>query len=287
MVTSSLKNIGRMVVAVLTVSLALGVIAAAAWGSTIDNPGWRACEEREGTGAKFKDAACSEALSEGHFEELPFEKAEESRALFWEAGGTEKLDLSHGAVVACKELGVGKGSEVIGGQPGKTELTLEYGGCEVEGHPKCAIDGREGGKAGITTNALDAELVYLSEKAAETHNAEDTGTLFKPATGEVLVTVDLEGECGELKGEYPLAGQVVAENVEGTKRARHHLIRAPEKPIGTYWINDAEGPVEHHVKLTSGGAEAIIILEGVALILPWGSGPTTHSFCWIIIFSSE
>lgn len=87
MVIGLLKSIGGTFVAMLAVSLALGPAATTAWGSTVGNPGWRACEEGKGSGTKFADAECTEAFSEGRFEELPFTTSAESRKLFIESNG--------------------------------------------------------------------------------------------------------------------------------------------------------------------------------------------------------
>lgn len=283
MVIGLLKSIGGTFVAMLAVSLALGPAATTAWGSTVGNPGWRACEEGKGSGTKFADAECSEAFSEGRFEELPFTTSAESRKLFIESNGEEKLDFD-GAEVSCKDLGAGESSKVFGGDPGTAELTLEYGGCEVRSHPKCTIDGHEGGSADITTDPLEAELAYLSKEAAEKGDAEETATVFEPAEGEVFAKVDLEGECGAAAGEHTIVGGFAAENVEGAKKKKDRLVRA-EKPIDTYWTNGAEGPVERHTELWSGGVEGIIIFHGGLLIIEDGFA-REHLWGWIIIFTS-
>jgi hypothetical protein len=132
-----------------------------------------------------------------------------------------------------------------GGEPGKDGATITYLGCTVPNLAGCDVisQGQPAGSGIIETKPLVSELVWLTKAGAETLNAAETGTLFRPKTPstfvELLLTALSGSACALPTGTLiPITGEVIGENLHATQRLLLHTLTFPESGALTeYWLD--------------------------------------------------
>jgi hypothetical protein len=161
---------------------------------------------------------------------------------------TQKLvDSSAKITIACSGLKLASGANLKGGEPGTDEETIEYSGCEVEGSPKCEINKEKAGSAKITTKGLTSRLVFRTKAGAEKETAEETATLFKPASGTEFAALELKEESGGTcpsKGTIVVRGEVLLENVGSGEASESHELSAPDKTSEEEYFENPEAKKE-------------------------------------------
>ena len=146
------------------------------------------------------------------------------------------------------------------------ESIIELEGCTVEGHEKCKVGEKEGGK--IKTSPLTSKTVFTSKKAAETKNNEETGLLSKPTAGTTFIgNLELTGECPKI-GKFEVKGEVLVNDVEGGRHLqKHELVWSTST---SYWSNASKVPTEG--KVTPLSIEKTEFSSLVLLIIIIGTG---------------
>jgi hypothetical protein len=163
--------------------------------------------------------------------------ASEALLLLSKELNAQELDVSASAYdVSCSGL-EGNGY-LSGGAPGTDRETITYSGCSLPNKTQCDVSTAGGALGTITTNALETELVYLTEAAAKGLSSAETGTRFKPASGTTLVTLELHpltaGAC-PVSGSAALKGELVLENDEQQVFELSHSVLAPATAIKKYY----------------------------------------------------
>jgi hypothetical protein len=223
------------------------VVAASAFAKSEDNPQWAVCEEvAAGTGA-FTNSACTTS-GKGNFEAKVLGE-KETREVKAEANGSQKLK-SATVTIVCKKLKLEAGAILIGSKapnPGTDRETIVYEECEVEGSPKCTINGEKAGEAKIKTKSLKSVLAFLTKEGAE-NEREPAVTVFTPESGSQFVEFTLAGEC-PVTGPIKVEGSVAAENVKSEEHAEKHELNASETAIKEYFVNEGGKTVAKKAEL--------------------------------------
>jgi hypothetical protein len=127
---------------------------------------------------------------------------------------------------------------LLGGAPGAGRETITYSGCSLPHKTQCEVSAGGGALGTITTDALEAELVYLTEAAAKGLSETETGTRFKPTSGTTLTTLELHplaaGAC-PVTGSAVVKGEVVLENDQLQTIGLSHAVLAPVTAIKKYY----------------------------------------------------
>ena len=149
------------------------------------------------------------------------------------------------AVLECSVLKLASGAYLSGGSPGKDSEQLLYSGCSVNGHSSCDVLSSGQPLGSVETEPLESELVYLSEAAGVALNADESGTVFRPAPPAahfVVLQVDElagSGSCPSaltIAGGVPVKGSVVLENDEPLVHLVSHKLLAPANALPGYYL---------------------------------------------------
>jgi hypothetical protein len=212
----------------------------------------------------------------------------ETLTILASAIGNQKLETpvdGAEATIECEDLSVASGGYLEGGDPGTDHETLVYSNCSLpkNTHPPCDVNsvGQTVGSGIISTEPLTSELVYLTAAGRTNLNAAETGTLFKPVTSNVFVTIELTplgaGKC-PVTGKPKVTGTVVVENKEATVHKLLGVLKA-EKAISKYFIGSMASPEEKKAKLEFGGTSSTY--TGEASIEVHLLGSSTPLAFWI------
>ncbi len=129
---------------------------------------------------------------------------------------------------------------LLGGVPGTGQGKAVFSGCSLPNKPHCDVSTGGGPLGTITTNQLEAEIVYLTKADAEALNPDESGTLFKPlgGTGNFL-TIELHlltaTEKCPVNGSAAVKGQVLTKNDEPLAKVLLHTILAANPAIEKYF----------------------------------------------------
>jgi hypothetical protein len=169
-----------------------------------------------------------------------------------------KFNTASGSILCSALHGHGY---LDGGDPGTAVEALVYTGCTVPNTPNCVVKSEGEPSGTIATEILESKLVYLTEVAAKTLDAAETGTLLRPrgtVFTELLLTA-LSGSCPLGTGSVPakVEGEVIAENEKATERALLHTLIAPTTPITAYWLDTSPAPTKDSItRINIGGLNA-------------------------------
>src|SRR5580693_3505469 len=115
------RLLGPCLVAILLLSAAVAASASAAE----ENPTWRMCEEGKGAGEKWKNNTCTEMSSLGKYEIIELKSGHETRRMEAEANGTQTFTIGSLPAIECKKLKLNEEAEILGGEPGTSDETIE------------------------------------------------------------------------------------------------------------------------------------------------------------------
>jgi hypothetical protein len=148
---------------------------------------------------------------------------------------------------------------LLGGHPGTGQGVITYSGCQLPNVSGCDVSTGGGALGTITTNQLEAELVYLTKGDAEALNPDESGTLFKPVgnTGSFVVIElhQLAGGACPIAGTAAVKGNVLTKNDEPLLRTLLHTILAKNPALKEYY-EGMSGTEKKIKKLEIGGLEA-------------------------------
>ncbi len=152
--------------------------------------------------------------------------------------GQELVALTPEYTIDCTNL-EGHGW-LLGGTPGLGQGKIVYSGCSLPNKPKCDVSTGGGPLGTITTNQLEAELVYLTEADAKALNPDESGTLFRPVGGAGnFVTIELHlltaTEKCPVNGSAAVKGQVLTYNDQPLAKVLLHTILAKKPALETYF----------------------------------------------------
>jgi hypothetical protein len=185
-----------------------------------------------------------------------------------------KVPVLPTAEIACTSLHTAPGAYLVGGDPGKDVEELLYSGCTLPSSPKCDPTTAGEPLGAIRTNALESELVYLTEAGAIALNPDESGTLFRPKGGVPFVEIELqelEAKACPVKGKASVKGEVILKNDEPLKRELLHTLLAPETPIKSYYLGHT-GTKDTIKKLEIAGSPAEYVGEVSVDVSLLGSG---------------
>jgi hypothetical protein len=271
-----------MKILVISLIAALGCCASvvASSASAEGGPLWGFCK-LGGLHPVFTEADCVGTSGTATFELALLNSRSETLLLLAKGLNTQELVAATASFsINCNTL-EGHGW-LLGGIPGSGQGTIIYSGCSLPNSAKCDVS--TGGSATlgvITTNQLEAELVYLSKTDAEALNPDASGTLFKPLgnTGN-FVTIELHpltsGAC-PVNGSAAVKGNVLTKNDEPLAKVLLHTILA-EKPSITAYFLGKSGTEEPIKKLEIAGIAASY-LGKVSLDVTELNGPSVAA--WI------
>jgi hypothetical protein len=245
---------------VITLIAALGCCASvvASSASAQAGPQWGYCK-LGGSHPLYKDPDCTEDVQTGAKYELALLEGSETLLLLARGLGSQLL-LATGAStndILCTAL-EGHGW-LLGGNPGLGQGVITYSSCTVPNTTGCDVSTGGGPLGTITTNQLEAELVYLTKPDAVALNPDESGTLFKPLgnTGN-FVSIELHqltgGSC-PVNGLIAVKGNVLAKNDEPLAKVLLHTILAKNPALKEYF-EGASGAEKKIKRLEIGAFEA-------------------------------
>ncbi len=227
----------KMLVVSLIAALCCCASVVASSASAEGGPLWGYCK-LGGTGSKGFNADCV-SESGGLFEPALLEKPSETLLLLAKGLNTQELiAVTPEYDINCTAL-EGHGW-LLGGTPGTGQGKIVYSGCSLPNKPHCDVSTGGGALGTITTNQLEAELVYLTAADAKALNPDESGTLFRPVGGTGnFVTIELHlltaTEKCPVNGSAAVKGQVLTKNDEPLARVLLHTILAKNPAIEEYF----------------------------------------------------
>jgi hypothetical protein len=225
--SAGMRYVFKTVLAASLAPLAFGAVASTSALAAPTNPMWEVEKV---------------LLGEGKSEAAQFSQAG-TQVLSWNQVGSPPM------VVRCSKLKAETPAAKILGSiapnPGTSEETLVFEGCEVEGHSECLINKESAGTAKIKTQLLKSTLAFETASAAEFEKAPML-TYFQPKLGAVFMMIEFSGSCKSI-GSFSLEGQVAA-NVKAEELGASHELKIPSPPIANYFVNEAGKVVEKKIK---------------------------------------
>jgi hypothetical protein len=246
-----MKDVKMLTVCLIAVLGCLAGVAASASATALQ---WGFC--KLGNHGPYS-ADCTSSTESG-FEEALLQSGE-TLLLLARGVGAQKLEaITPEFSISCSTL-QGHGW-LLGGAPGLGQGVIIYSGCSLPGKPKCDVSTGGGALGAITTNQLEAELVYLSKAAAEGSNPEESGALFRPVGSTTFVTIELHpletGGC-PINGNAAVKGQVLTKNDQAAAKVLLHTLLALEPAIEKYF--EASGSEKKVKQLQIAGINATYV----------------------------
>jgi hypothetical protein len=260
----------RQIRTIILPSLALLAVAVAGASTTLaastNNPQFSLCVEK--VGGKL-GAGCEKAGS--GFETKSLGEGE-SKEVTAKTTGVDELHTA-GVTIQMKKLKFVKGAALKGSKmpnPGTTSGTIEYEELAVKGAPECKFEQSEKVVTTLKTNPLIIKLAFPTKADAEKEEGE-TVSVLEPASGKVLMEFKLTGPGCPTPSPAKVEGDLVMENVNGSKYGESRELKAPATSIEHYFVNEGGKTVEKTAELSAFGEKAgffiIIIIVIVVLLL--------------------